>query len=103
MDNQIMSITLITITPPRKTASLADCTLCVVVFRTLNHFLLISRNNFEINISNTQNRLPGRTGEKWKDAMYGYTSIADDYITYWTPLNPLKFFLFGQNITFSVI
>lgn len=50
MDSQIMKMVLMTTTPPRKTVSLADCILFLVVFRTLNHFLLISRSNREINI-----------------------------------------------------
>lgn len=58
MDSQIMKTVLMTMTPPRKTVSLADCTLCLVVFRTLNHFLLIPCSNLEINILHdySQNR-----------------------------------------------
>lgn len=47
MDNQIMRITLIIMIPPRKIVSLADCTLLLVVLRTLNHFSVISRNILE--------------------------------------------------------
>lgn len=76
MDSQITRTMLITITPPRKTASLADCTLCVVVFRTLNHFLLASRNNFEINILHE----PVYLGEIARDEKREDATLIDDTI-----------------------
>lgn len=50
MDSQMIKIVLMTTIPPWTTVSLADCTLRLVVFRTLNHFLLIPRSNREISI-----------------------------------------------------